>query len=73
VDTFKGESGDARDGRRGDDDGDAGRAAAGGSERENLVITHEPTFYNHLDRPEGMDESDAVWKEKRAFIEKMAW
>jgi putative NIF3 family GTP cyclohydrolase 1 type 2 len=43
------------------------RAAAKG---ENLVITHEPTFYNHLDRPEGMDESDAVWKEKRAFIEK---
>ena len=43
------------------------RAAAKG---ENLVITHEPTFYNHLDRPEGMDESDAVWKEKREFIEK---
>ncbi len=43
------------------------RAAAKG---ENLVITHEPTFYNHLDRPEGMEESDAVWKEKREFIEK---
>ncbi len=43
------------------------RAAARG---ENLVITHEPTFYNHLDRPEGMEESDAVWKEKREFIEK---
>ena len=43
------------------------RAAASG---QNLIITHEPTFYNHLDRPEGMDESDAVWKEKRAFIEK---
>lgn len=43
------------------------RAAAKG---ENLVITHEPTFYNHLDRPDGMDESDAVWKEKREFIEK---
>ncbi len=43
------------------------RAAA---KRENLVITHEPTFYNHLDRPEGMDENDAVWKEKREFIEK---
>jgi putative NIF3 family GTP cyclohydrolase 1 type 2 len=43
------------------------RAAANG---QNLIITHEPTFYNHLDRPEGMDESDAVWKEKRAFIEK---
>lgn len=36
----------------------------------NLVITHEPTFYNHLDRPEGMDENDPVWKEKRDFIEK---
>ena len=43
------------------------RAAAKG---QNLIITHEPTFYNHLDRPEGMDESDAVWKEKREFIEK---
>jgi len=36
----------------------------------NFVITHEPTFYAHLDTPEGMDESDAVWKEKRDFIEK---
>ena len=43
------------------------RAAAKG---DNLVITHEPTFYNHLDRPEGMEENDAVWKEKREFIEK---
>ncbi len=43
------------------------RAAAKG---DNLVITHEPTFYNHLDRPEGMEESEAVWKEKREFIEK---
>jgi putative NIF3 family GTP cyclohydrolase 1 type 2 len=43
------------------------RAAANG---QNLIITHEPTFYNHLDRPEGMDESDVVWKEKREFIEK---
>jgi putative NIF3 family GTP cyclohydrolase 1 type 2 len=43
------------------------RAAAKG---QNLVITHEPTFYNHLDRPEGIDENDAVWKEKREFIEK---
>ena len=43
------------------------RAAANG---QNLVITHEPTFYNHLDRPQGMEENDAVWKEKRAFIEK---
>jgi putative NIF3 family GTP cyclohydrolase 1 type 2 len=36
----------------------------------NLVITHEPTFYNHQDKPEGMDESDPVWAEKRAYIEK---
>jgi putative NIF3 family GTP cyclohydrolase 1 type 2 len=43
------------------------RAAAN---HENFVITHEPTFYNHLDVPEGMAESDAVWAEKRAFIEK---
>jgi len=43
------------------------RAAAQG---QNFVITHEPTFYNHLDVPEGMDASDPVWKEKREFIEK---
>ena len=43
------------------------RAAANG---QNFVITHEPTFYNHLDMPEGMAESDPVWKEKREFIEK---
>jgi putative NIF3 family GTP cyclohydrolase 1 type 2 len=36
----------------------------------NFVITHEPTFYAHLDTPEGIPESDAVWAEKRAFIEK---
>jgi putative NIF3 family GTP cyclohydrolase 1 type 2 len=36
----------------------------------NLVITHEPTFYAHLDTPEGMPESDPVWAEKRAFIQK---
>jgi putative NIF3 family GTP cyclohydrolase 1 type 2 len=44
------------------------RAAANG---QNLIITHEPTFYQHTDdRPEGMDENDPVWVEKRAFIEK---
>ena len=43
------------------------RAAANG---QNLIITHEPTFFNHYDdKPEGMDESDPVLKEKRAFIE----
>lgn len=36
----------------------------------NFVITHEPTFYAHLDVPEGLPESDPVWAEKRAFIEK---
>ena len=36
----------------------------------NFVITHEPTFYAHLDTPEGMPQSDPVWAEKRAFIEK---
>jgi putative NIF3 family GTP cyclohydrolase 1 type 2 len=43
------------------------RAAARG---QNLVITHEPTFYNHLDKPEGMDQNDSVWTAKRTFIEK---
>lgn len=43
------------------------RAAANG---QNLIITHEPTFYDHLDQPHAMEESDTVWKEKRAFIEK---
>ena len=43
------------------------RAAA---QRLNFVITHEPTFYSHLDTPDGMPESDPVWAEKREFIEK---
>ena len=43
------------------------RAAANG---QNLVITHEPTFYDHMDVPNGMVENDSVWKEKREFIEK---
>lgn len=36
----------------------------------NFVITHEPTFYAHLDAPDGLPQSDPVWAEKRAFIEK---
>jgi putative NIF3 family GTP cyclohydrolase 1 type 2 len=36
----------------------------------NFVITHEPTFYAHLDTPEGVPEDDPVWGEKRTFIEK---
>jgi len=42
------------------------RAAAN---HQNLIITHEPTFYSHQDKPEGMDESDPVWTAKRAFID----
>jgi putative NIF3 family GTP cyclohydrolase 1 type 2 len=42
------------------------RAAAN---HQNLIITHEPTFFSHQDKPEGMDESDPVWAEKRAFLE----
>src|SRR5271168_4514220 len=42
------------------------RAAAN---HQNLIITHEPTFFSHQDTPEGMDQSDVVWTEKRAFIE----
>ena len=34
----------------------------------NLVITHEPTFYNHLDET-GFFADDAVYREKLAFIE----
>ena len=36
----------------------------------NFIITHEPTFYAHLDTPEGLPNNDPVWSEKRAFIEK---
>ncbi|HVX67007.1 MAG TPA: Nif3-like dinuclear metal center hexameric protein [Bryobacteraceae bacterium] len=42
------------------------RAAASG---KNLVIAHEPTFYNHLDKTESFTH-DAVFETKRAFIEK---
>ena len=39
--------------------------------RCNLIITHEPTFYNHLDKPDLADgDSDPVMAEKLAFIEK---
>jgi putative NIF3 family GTP cyclohydrolase 1 type 2 len=45
------------------------RAAASGN---NLVITHEPTFFSHLDKPDELaqGESDPVLAEKRAFIQK---
>lgn len=44
------------------------RAAAAG---DNLIITHEPTFYGHTDQTAGMvQEHDAVLAAKQAFIEK---
>jgi putative NIF3 family GTP cyclohydrolase 1 type 2 len=45
------------------------RVAATGN---NLVITHEPTFFTHLDKPDELaeGEKDPVLAEKRAFIEK---
>ena len=43
------------------------RAAAQG---QNLIITHEPTFYSHEDNPAQLPqgEKDAVLAQKRAFI-----
>jgi len=42
------------------------RAAASG---KNLVITHEPTFYSHLDQTSELEQRhDAVFAEKDAFI-----
>jgi len=42
------------------------RAAASG---KNLVITHEPTFYSHLDQTADLEKAnDAVLAEKQAFI-----
>lgn len=35
----------------------------------NLIITHEPTYYNHLDKKE-MLENDPVYKAKQAIIDK---
>jgi putative NIF3 family GTP cyclohydrolase 1 type 2 len=44
------------------------RAAAAGN---NLIITHEPTFYGHLDQTGDLaNEHDAVLAAKQAFIEK---
>jgi putative NIF3 family GTP cyclohydrolase 1 type 2 len=43
------------------------RAAAAGV---NLVITHEPTFYGHFDKPEELEQAgDKVLAAKRAFID----
>lgn len=42
------------------------RAAAEG---KNLIITHEPTFYSHLDGTDVLEkENDAVWRDKERFI-----
>jgi putative NIF3 family GTP cyclohydrolase 1 type 2 len=41
------------------------RAAASG---KNLIIAHEPTFYNHLDRTDEL-KNDPVYQAKRQFIE----
>ena len=36
----------------------------------NLIITHEPTFYNHLDDTAGLKSArDKVYADKRKFIE----
>lgn len=45
------------------------RAAANG---QNLIITHEPTFFDHQDKAEPLPEGekDAVLAEKRAFLAK---
>ena len=44
------------------------RAAAKG---DNLIVTHEPTFYSHLDSTAGLErENDAVYAAKAAFIRK---
>jgi putative NIF3 family GTP cyclohydrolase 1 type 2 len=43
------------------------RSAAAG---KNFVITHEPTFYNHLDTTEQLEQqSDPVFAQKQKFIE----
>jgi len=46
------------------------RAAASGN---NLIITHEPTFFDHLDVSDALPEkeSDAVLMAKRDFIERL--
>jgi putative NIF3 family GTP cyclohydrolase 1 type 2 len=42
------------------------KAAAQG---KNLVITHEPTFYSHLDKTDALEkEDDPVWAGKARFI-----
>ena len=43
------------------------RAAAAG---RNMVITHEPTFYSHQDKPEGLAADDSTYQIKQDFLQK---
>jgi len=36
----------------------------------NFVITHEPTFYSHLDTPEGLPEADPMWGGRKGHSSK---
>lgn len=40
------------------------------AENKNLIVTHEPTFYNHRDDRSLIGENDPVQAEKLAYIEK---
>ena len=42
------------------------RAAAAG---KNLIVSHEPTFYNHLDQTQDLS-ADPIYRAKKEFIEK---
>ena len=42
------------------------RSAAAG---KNLIVTHEPTFYTHLDKTDALEkDNDPVWAQKERFI-----
>ena len=39
------------------------------AEGKNLIITHEPTFYSHLDKTDTFEkENDSIWADKLKFI-----
>ena len=46
------------------------RAAAN---HQNLIITHEPTFFSHQDTPEGMDQSDPSGPRSGASSNSTIW
>ena len=48
------------------------RAAAAG---DNLIITHEPTFFDHLDKADQLPEKDTdpVLAAKRLYIPSTIW